>query len=250
MLSTVNLSYEQPGGLALQGVAVEVPRGQVVTVIGPNGAGKSTLVKLMAGVLAAADGAIEIDGIPVQGKDLPRHVAYLPQKLEVHWPLAVGQVVALGRQATGLKWYQRVLNPALNVDTRVSETLQQLDIAHLADRRVDRLSGGELTRVLLARALAMDASYLLVDEPVNNLDPAHQFSIMQVLRDEAQAGRGVLAVLHDLSLVKRFCDRVIVVNNGVVEDRGHPETALNAALLTQVFGIEPADLDFWLHKIG
>lgn len=248
MLSAHQLSYRHGGQTLLSKVCVNLVPGQVVGVIGPNGAGKSTLTKLMAGVLIPSSGRIEIAGESVGPGS--GQVAYLPQKLEVHWPLPVAQVVALGRSQPAQANWRSLLNPALKIDAAVEHALQMLDLQALQHRAVDTLSGGELTRVLLARAIACGADYLLVDEPVNNLDPAYQFSIMQVLRKQAQSGVGVLAVLHDLSLVKRFCDQVVVLAQGRLVTQGAPADVLTPGLLTDVFSIQAEDLDHWLDKIG
>ena len=254
MLLGENLSYSHTGDRNREALVqipeIRISAGELVGVIGPNGAGKSTLIKLLAGVLAPANGTFKVDDEQLPPGLLHQYIAYLPQHLEVHWPLRVSQVLGLASHAYAGSWYQRLLFTGTAETDGVDQWLQELDISHLAERSVDQLSGGELTRVLLARAVAQNAPYLLVDEPVNNLDPAHQFSIMQVLRAEAQNGAGVLAVLHDLSLVKRFCDQVVVLAQGRVVAQGTPDAVLNASLLTDVFAIKSSDVEHWLHKIG
>jgi iron complex transport system ATP-binding protein len=115
--------------------------------------------------------------------------------------------------------------------------MARMDVTRLADRPADRLSGGELARVLIARALAQDAPLLLADEPAAGLDPAHQLSLMARLRDLAAAGRGVLVSLHDLGLAARWCDRLIALHDGVIAADGPPRAVLTPALLATVYGV-------------
>ena len=176
-------------------------------------------------------------------------ISYLPQSPALHWPMLARDLVALGRLP------HRAYGAAPNGADRdaTSWALEQTDTAELADRSVDRLSVGERARVLLARALAVRAPVLLVDEPIAMLDPYHQLHVMTVLRDYAHGaahasaqptngsppGALVVAVLHDLALAARFCGRVLLLDDGAVVDDDLPERALKADALARHYRVEP-----------
>ncbi|MEH3046751.1 ABC transporter ATP-binding protein [Sphingomonas adhaesiva] len=209
--------------------------GTFVGVLGPNGAGKSTLVRALLGLLPHS-GTVAIDGAPraaLSRAEIARRIAYLPQGQTLHWPVTVERLVALGR-LPHLAPFSR-LSPADR--DAVAAAMARADVAHLAHRTATELSGGERARVLLARALAVGAPALIADEPLASLDPAHQIEGMELLRAQADAGGLVVAVLHDLTLAARFCDRVLVLANGVVAADGTPRDVLTPALLAQVYGI-------------
>lgn len=218
---------------------------ELVALVGPNGAGKSTLLKALVG-LAPATGTVTLGGEPLAAIDAPRRarsIAYLPQAPNVHWPLPARELVALGRlphRAYGTRV------SAADSDA-IDAAMAQTGTTGFAARSVDRLSIGERARVLLARALAVEAPVLLVDEPVAMLDPFHQLEIMTTLRDYAHrgpatTGRGtpavVVAVLHDLTLAARFCDRVLLMHDGAVVRDAEPREALGAEALEQHYKVE------------
>jgi iron complex transport system ATP-binding protein len=207
----------------------------VIGLIGPNGAGKSTLVRAIAGLIPS-DGAILIDGTPVGTlplRERARAIAYLPQGQSVHWPLTVARLVALGR----LPHLAPFARPG-DADARAIErAIERTDLGALRDRPIDELSGGERARVLLARALAVEAPLLLADEPLAALDPAHQIEVMALLRDEAQRGATVIAVLHDLTVAARWCDRLLLLHRGRLAADGDPRAVLTAETIRSVYGV-------------
>jgi iron complex transport system ATP-binding protein len=209
--------------------------GGVIGLIGPNGAGHSTLVRAIAGLIPS-DGAILIDGTPVGTlplRERARAIAYLPQGQSVHWPLTVARLVALGR----LPHLAPFARPG-DADARAIErAIERTDLGALRDRPIDELSGGERARVLLARALAVEAPLLLADEPLAALDPAHQIEVMALLRDEAQRGATVIAVLHDLTVAARWCDRLLLLHRGRLAADGDPRAVLTAETIRSVYGV-------------
>lgn len=209
--------------------------GGVIGLIGPNGAGKSTLVRAIAG-LVPADGAILIEGMPVMAMPLrarARRIAYLPQGQAVHWPLTVERLIALGR----LPHLAPFARPADADAQAIERALQRTDLLALRDWPVDELSGGERARVLLARALAVEAPLLLADEPLAALDPAHQIEVMALLRTEAARGVTVIAVLHDLTLAARWCDRLLLIDKGRLVADGKPAEVLTADRIGSVYNV-------------
>lgn len=209
--------------------------GGVIGLIGPNGAGKSTLVRAVAGLIPT-EGAILIDGAPIASlplRERARRIAYLPQGQAVHWPITVERLVALGR----LPHLAPFARAAAADAEAIERALERTELVGLRDRPVDELSGGERARVLLARALAVEAPLLLVDEPLAALDPAHQIEVMALLRAEAGRGATVIAVLHDLTLAARWCDRLLLIDRGRLVANGRPAEVLTADRIGAVYGV-------------
>jgi iron complex transport system ATP-binding protein len=231
-----NLSVELGRRIVVNEVSAIVGAGELVGIIGPNGAGKSTLVRAMLGLAQPSGGEVRIDGAPVAGlapRDVARALAYLPQGQTLHWPLSVERLVTLGR-LPHLAPMSRI--GAVDRDA-VREALDRADVGHLADRIATELSGGERARVMLARALAVGARGLVVDEPLAALDPGHQIDVMRLLAREAGQGALVVAVLHDLTMAARYCSRLLLIDRGRLVADGTPGEVLTEARLEAVYGI-------------
>jgi iron complex transport system ATP-binding protein len=224
------------GARVLHGVSLDLQGPSFVGLIGPNGAGKTTLIRAIAGLIPFS-GSVDLDGVAVAAI-APRHrarkIAYLAQGAESHWPLTVERLVALGR----LPHLEPYRAPQPADAAAVERAIALADVARFRTRDVLTLSGGERGRVLLARALAVEADLLLVDEPVASLDPYHQIGVMEVLRAYAGQGRTVIAVLHDLSLAARYCDRLILLKEGAIHADGIPHDVLTPENLRAVYRIE------------
>ncbi|HEX7874276.1 MAG TPA: ABC transporter ATP-binding protein [Sphingobium sp.] len=221
----------------LDGIDALLEPGKLVGIIGPNGAGKSTLVRAILGLTPIASGSVQIDGRDISllpPRDLARAIAYLPQGQTVHWPLSVERLVALGR----LPHLAPLSRMSAADEAIVAEALARADVGHLAGRVATELSGGERARVMLARALAVGASGLIADEPLASLDPGHQIDVMTLLRREADAGGLVVAVLHDLGMAARYCDRLLLIDDGRLVADGRPADVLTPERLAAVYGIE------------
>lgn len=218
----------EASGIALAGrlepTEVSFAAGELACLVGPNGSGKTSLLHALAGI-GQPCGKLRIEGIdpwrapPAQRRRL---VSYLPASRDVKWPLTASDVIALGGG-----------NPA-----STSSLLSRLGIADMAERRVDRMSTGERSRVLIARALAPRARLLLLDEPVANLDPLWQLRLMEQLRaDTRSAGQVMLVAMHDLDLAARCADRLIVMRNGKIVADGDPAGLIVGPVIESVFGI-------------
>ncbi len=218
----------------LEQASLTVKAGQVVGLIGPNGAGKTTLLRALCGLQSMQHGSITVNDRPLT--DIPprqraQTVAYLPQGAESHWQVSVSHLVALGRlphQAGALSTLDR---------QAITRAMDACDVTHLADRSVAEVSGGERARVMLARALAVEPTLLLADEPVAGLDPAHQLEVMQRLHALADGGAGVIVVLHDLTLAARYCHHLVLLNRGQVVASGPPNDVLTPTILADIYGI-------------
>jgi iron complex transport system ATP-binding protein len=226
---------------ALDGVDASIEAGSVTGILGPNGAGKTTLLKVAAGLLSLESGHCRLHGRDItewKRETLARHVAYLPQGGQAAWPVTSRDVVALGRVPHGAALGR--LSP--EDSAAIERALQRADAVGLASRRIDEISAGERMRVLLARALATEADILLADEPAAALDPAHQLQLMELLREEASRGAAVLVTLHELALAARWCDRILVLDQGHLAADGPPATALADDVLARVFSVEAVRL--------
>jgi iron complex transport system ATP-binding protein len=236
LLTAQNLGVSLTGRTVLADVGLSLSAGHLVALVGPNGAGKTTLLRALAG-LVPSSGAVHIRGdalstLPL--RERARRFAYLPQGHVVHWPLPARDIVALGRFPHGVTDPAR-MSPK-DIDA-VSRAMQAADVVEFADRRVTELSGGERSRVALARVLAVEAPVILADEPVASLDPRHQIDVMKTLRAAADGGALVIVVTHDLGLAARFADYVMVLSQGKLVSQGAPADALSEAVMHDVFRI-------------
>jgi iron complex transport system ATP-binding protein len=239
-LDVRDLRFGYPGGReVLPGLNHTFSPGRVCAIIGPNGAGKSTLLRLLAGVLRPDAGEVLVGGEPVRTlrpAQRAKRLVYIPQRSGIAFPFSVRQVVAMGRYAAG----ETASAPA------VQRALDASDLSGVADAPVGTLSFGQQQRVTLARALAQvdrgdgqsGAAALLADEPVSSLDPAHAVRTMEVIRSMAARGLCVVVVLHDLSLVLRWADDVVLLDaRGRIAHAGPSRTTLTAGAAAEIFGI-------------
>jgi manganese/zinc/iron transport system ATP- binding protein len=228
-----DLSVAYGSRSALSGVNAHMEKGQIIGVIGPNGAGKSTLLKAIVGLVPLVGGRIEIHGKPA-GKQ--RHeVAYVPQREEVNWefPVSVEDVVLMGRYGR-IGWFRRA---GEDDRRRVADALEMVELTDIRDRHINQLSGGQQQRVFLARALAQDASVLLLDEPLSGVDAKSQERILQLLHDLAAAGRTVVMATHDLSAAACNCHCVCCLNHEMVA-MGPPAETLSKDNLHATYGAQ------------
>ena len=224
------------GTPALSEVSLAARAGEFVGLLGPNGAGKSTLIRLVAGLLAPAGGAVRLAGLDpctAPRRTVAQLCALVPQEPRVSWPFTVREAVMMGRAPR-----QGLLALPSRFDRgAVDGALQACDLVHLADRRLDALSGGERRRVFVARALAQEPRVLLLDEPTAFLDLGHQVAAMRIAEVAARGGLCVVAVLHDLNLAAAACDRVLVLDRGRVVAEGAPAAVLSEELVREVWGV-------------
>ena len=236
LLSAQNLGVMLAARTVLTDVSLSLSSGHLVALVGPNGAGKTTLLRALAG-LVPSKGAVHIRGDALSALPLlerARRFAYLPQGHAVHWPLPARDIVALGRFPHGVTDPARMT--ARDIEA-VSRAMQAADVVEFADRRVTELSGGERSRVALARVLAVQAPVILADEPIASLDPRHQIDVMKSLRTAADAGVLVIVVTHDLGLAARFADQIMVLSAGRLVSQGAAAEALSEDVMRDVFRI-------------
>ena len=230
MLELAHIQYMVGEKAVLQNVSVGFPAGQMTGIVGPNGAGKTSLLRVAAGLVAPSGGTIKAAGDFGDTAWRAKNIAYMPQFQSVAWPLLVREIIGLGLLPLHLS--------AAQSGARIDAALARCGVTDFADRRIDSLSGGEQARVFLARLLATGADVLLLDEPVQSLDPAGALAVMALLRTEAQSGKAVVVVLHELNLAQQFCDKLVVMHSGTAALVGDAQHVLSPAQLRPIFGVE------------
>ncbi|MDH0648167.1 heme ABC transporter ATP-binding protein [Pseudomonas sp. GD03858] len=238
MLDVEGLSLKRGNTQVLHDIHLQLRPGLVLGVLGPNGAGKSSLLGGLCGELAASAGQVRLDGRALgdwSGQERARRLAVLPQVSSLGFSFTVEEVVGMGRlpHASGRQRDHEIVRAAL----------EAADALHLLERSYLALSGGERQRVHLARVLAQlwpgeAGSTLLLDEPTSALDPLHQHTTLQAVRSFADRGAAVLVILHDLNLAARYCDQILLLEQGRCHALDTPHQVLTPVSLKAVFGID------------
>ncbi len=230
----VVVRYPRRDRRALDGVSLEAARGRLTAVVGPNGSGKSTLVRALVGRVALEAGAISVDGAPVAAgarRALATKVAVVTQREEPAFPLGVRDYVALGRYPHLGLW-----RGARRADVlAVADAIAITETAPLAHRAITELSGGEWQRVRLARAIAQGGDAIVLDEPTTFLDVGHEMAVFELLSRLAREGHAVLLVSHQLNLVARFADHIVLLHAGRVAAAGTPLQVMRGDVLERVY---------------
>lgn len=218
--------------LALSGrldpIDLELRSGELVCIVGPNGGGKTSLLHGISGV-GRPSGEVRLDGVKLDGLPPPlrmRQLAFLPASRDLPWPITAKDVVKLGLAVS-------------DAENSLDPLMDALDLAKLAERRVDRLSTGERSRVLIARALISSPKLILLDEPTSNLDPLWQLRLMDLLHDLARREDRIVAIaIHDIGLAARYADRILIMDRGRIAADGSPTNLLDSEAFRTIFGIE------------
>ncbi|SEL15194.1 ABC transporter ATP-binding protein [Nonomuraea pusilla] len=230
----LTLAYDQR--VVATGLDVAIPDRSFTVIVGPNACGKSTLLRALARMLKPRTGAVHLDGSVITSlpsKEVARRLGLLPQSSIVPDGITVADLVARGRYP-----HQRLMRQWSRADeAAVAEAMRSTDVADLADRLVDELSGGQRQRVWLAMALAQETPILLLDEPTTFLDIAHQIEVLDLCADLHEAGRTLVAVLHDLNQACRYATHLVVMKAGEVVAEGEPGAVVTPELVGHVFGL-------------
>jgi iron complex transport system ATP-binding protein len=219
---------------ALDGVSLSVRNGEVLSIIGPNGAGKSTLLRVINGVLKPHVGTVLIDKTSLHDlrpRDVARKVGYVPQRLRATGMLTVYDFVMTGRRP------HVSFAPTKEDEEKVYEALKVVRLSDLADRALEELSGGELQRAVIARALAGEPEVVLLDEPTSNLDLKYQLEVLSLVRSLSNRGLIVIMAVHDLTQAYRASDKILLLNGGKVVAAGDPDEVLRPDLISKVYGV-------------
>ncbi|WP_159944188.1 MULTISPECIES: ABC transporter ATP-binding protein [unclassified Nocardiopsis] len=243
MIELTDLTKTYGDQTVLDEVTLGIRRGGVTSVIGPNGAGKSTMLTIIGRLLEADGGRVTVDGADVAsapGRDMARKLSILRQENRFHTRLTVRDLVRFGRYPHS----QGRLTPECHA--QVEAALGFLDLHPLADRFLDELSGGQRQRAYVAMVLCQDTDYVLLDEPLNNLDMRHSVSMMRQIRSAADTlGRTVVIVIHDINFASAYSDRIVAMRDGRVAHTGTPEEIMTPEVLRDVF-----DLDVHVEEVA
>jgi len=230
----LSFSYGSGAPWILSHISCDLEQGHCIAILGNNGAGKSTLLKCLNRIHRPQKGSVLVDGETVSrmsGKELAKCLACVPQRSECPH-IMVFDAVLLGRKPY-IQWDVTAQDKAI-----VAALLEKLHLSHYATRYLDELSGGELQKVVLARALAQQPDYLLLDEPTSNLDPKNQHDMMRIVQEICHTQKiSVVVVIHDLNLAVRYCDRFLLMKNAEIYSYGGIDTVTPAAI-RDVYGME------------
>lgn len=229
MIEIRNLNVDYFGNSALENVNIDIPFGYTIGIIGPNGAGKSTFIKSLLEVIKKRTGTVKVEGRDIS--EYKRKIAYVPQKndIDLTFPITVKDTVLTGTYPN-LRIFQR---PGKKERQSVEECMAMVDISDLANKQISNLSGGQLQRVFIARALAQKADVLFLDEPFVGIDLVSEKIIVKLLKQLREEGKTILIVHHDLHEVEEYFDKVIILNKkliafGDVKDTFTAENILHA----------------------
>lgn len=232
-LGNVTFSYNEVP--VLKKLSTCFVSGDFCAIMGPNGSGKTTLLKTIGGLLSYQQGSILIDEHPIanySALDLARKVAYVPQRQDIVFDFTVFDTVMMGRNPYQGRWEMSTKSD----EKLVLDVLERCHLIHLKDRLLNRLSGGEMQRALVARAMAQQSPVMLLDEPLSNLDINHKFEIMDILSELNQTRKvTILIVIHDFSFAIQYADSALLLKNGELQFRGKTKEVLIPDIIKDVF---------------
>lgn len=235
-MSDVDFSYDKEQ--VIKQVNLEIESGEFVGIIGPNGSGKSTLLRLIGALIQNQQGRIQFkqkDIREINKKSLAQSIAWLPQEVTMVFPFKVEEIVMMGRHP-----YLSPLSFEDGNDWDITRrAMEETDVISLSHRRFNEISGGEKQRVMVAGALAQNSELLLLDEPTSSLDIKYQLEILNILRRlNKQNGKTIIIAIHDLHLASKYCDRLILLNEGRIIQDGPPVNVLRKDILENVYGVQ------------
>ena len=236
LLEAQAISVQRGGHCILEDAALSLAPGELRAIVGPNGSGKSTLLRALAGIWPVSHGAVLLDGRPLAHcarKEIARRIAYVPQEERIEFAFTVEEVVAMGRHPHR----GRFSRESARDRKAVNWALQRCDLNHLRRRQVTSLSGGEHQRVLIARSLAVEPEFILLDEPTASLDVEHTLEVLDLCRTLARDGQAVALATHDLNAAARYATSAVLLEAGRLVDCGAREQVLNQQNLEQVFRV-------------
>jgi iron complex transport system ATP-binding protein len=237
-LEARSIGVARGGRQILQAASLRLERGQLQAIVGPNGSGKSTLLRALAGIWPVSEGSVLLDGRPLSQfprRDLACRITFVPQDTRLEFAFTVEEIVAMGRHPHRGRFARET-----EEDRRaVRNALQRCDVDGLRDRLVNTLSGGERQRVLIARSLAVEPEFILLDEPTASLDVQHALDILELCKGLAASGHAVAFATHDLNAAARYASKVALVDSGRIARYGDRDEVLAPRFVQQVFGVRP-----------
>lgn len=247
MIQLDNVSFSYNELPVLNKITTEFASGDFCAIMGPNGSGKTTLLKTIAGLLSHYQGSILIDEKAISSlsaSELAKKVAYVPQRQDIVFDFTVFDTVMMGRNPYQSKWEMSNVSD----EKLVMEVLEKCHLTHLKDRLLNRLSGGEMQRALVARAMAQQAPIMLLDEPLSNLDIGHKFEIMDILSELNRTQMvTILIIIHDFSFAMQYTDSALLLKNGKLHSRGKTKELLIPNIIKDVFELGE---EFFVDTLG
>jgi len=243
VIVTSNVTKNYGASCVVDGVSLELPQGGVTSIIGPNGAGKSTLLSMVSRLMAMDTGTVTVGGLDVTkapSDELARRLSILRQDNHMTARLTVRDLVSFGRYPHSKG--RLTANDKVHIDRAIA----YLDLDVLSGRFLDELSGGQRQRAFVAMVLAQDTDYVLLDEPLNNLDMKHAMSMMKLLRQAAnELGKTVVLVLHDINFASWYSDHIVAMKAGKVAAQGSAAAMIRPDVLSAIY-----EMDIKVHEIG
>lgn len=233
-----NLSFDYRNKPVIEDIDFEIEKGEIIGILGPNGCGKTTLLRNLNKNLSPKSGCVLLDGTDLEDmekKEIAKNIASIPQSNEIKFAFTVREIVAMGRMP-----FQEFLQGESRRDMEiVDDAIEKTGISHMSDRYVSTMSGGERQRVIIARALAQTPKILLMDEPTLHLDISAQFDTLNMVHKlSREEGLTVIIVSHDLPMVARYCDRIVMIHNHKIHAIGKTEDVLTKENMKVVFGVD------------
>lgn len=243
MIEVRNVSKRYSETLVVDDVSLDLPRGGVTAIIGPNGAGKSTLLSMISRLLPMSAGSVTVDGLDVSktaSDELAKRLSILRQDNHIAARLTVRDLVSFGR-------YPHSRGRLTVTDKQhIDQAINYLNLEPLAGRFIDEISGGQRQRAYVAMVLAQDTDFVLLDEPLNNLDMKHAVEMMQLIRRAAsETGRTIVLVLHDINFASCYADHIVVMRDGSVAYQGKPYEVVTPEIMRDVY-----EIDIKVHTIA
>ena len=236
MIETGQLTKAYGDVLVVDGVSLRIPAGGVTAIIGPNGAGKSTFLSMVARLTPMSSGVVTVGGLDVSGTPgdvLAKRLSILRQDNQIAMRLTVRDLVSFGRYPHSKG------RPTAADAAKVDEAIGFLNLGDLSERFLDELSGGQRQRAFVAMVLAQDTDYVLLDEPLNNLDMKHAVAMMQLLRNAAdKLGKTVVVVLHDINFASCYADHIVAMRDGRLAMQGPPSQLITTEALAKIYDME------------
>lgn len=246
VLDGINKAYH--GTTVVNQVSLEITKGQFTAFIGPNGAGKSTVLGIMSRLLPSDSGTVYLDGQnlnEIKNAEIAKKMAILKQANHTELRLSVEDLVAFGR----FPYSQGRLNQ-LDHDM-INQAISYMDLAEMRTKQLSELSGGQRQRAYIAMVLAQDTDYILLDEPLNNLDMKHSAQIMRVLKDlSINHGKSIIVVIHDINFASVYADQIIAMKNGQLVHQGTPQQIMHENILEGIFDFHIPIQTIQQHKLG
>ena len=220
----------------LTDISLTFPSGKVTGIVGPNGSGKTTILKIISNILTSYSGEVFLGDRKFKKFNkinLAKKISYLPQEVNISWPISVYNTIMIG-----LIPYSNSEISSSERNELVQNIINELDLNKLSLVSVNKLSTGERARVCLARALVGCPDFLLADEPVSSLDPFYQLNILEFIKKRVVSGMGCIIVMHDLNLARRYCDNIVIINDGKVISNDKPDISLSNKNLHDIFAVK------------